>query len=138
MLAHTEPSCKLFELLCNFEQSSLIEEKDDILTVQDMKGAKHKRYIKFDQEGEHSKIKFPVKVPVHGKLGERDTIYESIKFFCCPIISPMRATWMQAVMQFSIFSCTAAGEASRSSASVERNKCLVTYLMCRNQIKNVE
>lgn len=37
--ADTEPSGKLFELLFNFEQSSLIEEKDDILTVPTQEGS---------------------------------------------------------------------------------------------------
>lgn len=35
------------------------------------------------------------------------------------MISEMLATWMQAVMQFNIFSCKDAGEVSASSASAK-------------------
>lgn len=58
-----------------------------------------------------------MEAPVHENLGERDNKYKSMKFFCCWMISAMLATWMQAVMQFNMFSCKEAGEVSASSSA---------------------
>lgn len=58
-------------------------------------------------------------VPVQEKLGEREIKNTSIKSLCSLRISLIRATWMQAVMEFIIFSYKA-GELSFSSASAQR------------------